>query len=579
MIVVPSPPVPASPAAHGDRLPEFGPYRLIELISSSTVASVYRATDRRHDDRVVAVKIFAPWLSADPAFRTQFRTDAAALSALQEPHVVPVHTYGELAGALFLEMRLLNGSSLAELRRAGLLPAPRAAAIAVQIADALAAVEAAGLGRRSVDPAEVLVTGVPGSEFVQLVGLGLGRPPAPPPADADLVGPTRPVRSRRRTWVVGAGVVAALAVVAAHTVTIGSRERLPVPPGAVAVLNDSAGVLAAATAEVGGRTLVVGMLPDGRIRTWDLLTGATAGPDLDGSAQSVETAVVDGAAVVVSRDADQVVRVRRLPDGRDAVPPIGAPEPPGSVVVARAAVPAELDGRPVVVLADPADPATFRTDFRLGHRVRALDDGAAVGPLVTVPEATLSRYPATAVVDGASVVVTTSDEGSDATFGNEQRTLRVFDMATGAAAGTPVLLPAAVTGLQVAMRDGSPVAVLGCADNAVRVVDLRTGTVGPVMTGHRNGIRQLVVVDDGERTVVVTEAGSSASSEIRFWDLATGAPVGPVLRDHPARDRLLAGVRVDGRSFLVAGDRHGRADAPGLVAVWDLAALLGGSSS
>jgi WD40 repeat protein len=281
----------------------------------------------------------------------------------------------------------------------------------------------------------------------------------------------------------------------------------------------------------------------------------------------------------VSRNADQVVQVRRLPDGRAAVPPVGEPEPMGSSLLTPVAVPAELDGRPVVVLTDPADPATFRRDFRLGHRVRALADGTAIGPLVTVPEGSLSGYPVTTVVDGTPVVVTTSDEGSDATFGNEQRTLRVFDMATGAAVGTSVLLPAAVTGLKVAMRNGAPVAVLGCADNAVRVVDLRTGTVGSVMTGHRNGIRHLVVVEDGERTVVVTEAGTSTSSEIRFWDLATGAPVGPVLRDHPARDRLLAGVRVDGRSLLVAGDRNGHGDTPGPVAVWDLAALLGGSSS
>jgi WD40 repeat protein len=152
-------------------------------------------------------------------------------------------------------------------------------------------------------------------------------------------------------------------------------------------------------------------------------------------------------------------------------------------------------------------------------------------------------------------------------------------MATGKATGTPVLLPAAVTGLQVAMRNGSPVAVVGCADNAIRVVDLRTGTVGPVMTGHRSGIRQLVVVDDGARTVVVTEAGagSSASSEIRFWDLANGAPVGPVLRDHPARGQLLTTARVGGRSLLIATDAT--ADNLGFVAAWDLAALLGGSGS
>lgn len=572
---MPPPTTPSPAAGHGDRQPEFGPYRLVELIASSPVANVYRATDRRHDDRVVAVKIFAPALTADPAFRTRFRADAAALSALQEPHVVPVHTYGELAGALFLEMRLLGGRSLAELRSGGRLPASRATSIAVQIADALAAVEGAGLGRRGVGPDEVLVTGAPGSEFVQIVGLGLGRPPASPPDVADLVGPTTPVRPLRRTVLIAAGVVAGVALVAALAVTAGSPDRLPVPPGTISVLDDSAGVQVATTAAVDGRTLVVGILPSGRIRTWDLLTGATAGPDLDGSTRSVETAVVDGAPVVVSRDADQVVRIRRLPDGDDALPPVGEPQPVGSSSLPRVAVPAELDGRPVVVLTDPADPATFQTDFRIGHRVRALADGADVGPVAAVPGTSLSRYPATAVVNGRPVVVTTSGEGADATYGNEQRTLRLFDMETGAATGTPVLLPSGITVLQVATRNDSPVAVLGCADNSIRVVDLRTGAVDLVMTGHRNGIRRLVLVEDGDRTVVVTEAGTDSSSEVRFWDLTTGAPVGPVLQDHPAHGRLLTGAQGDGRPFLVAGD----SDGSGPVAVWDLAALLGGSGS
>lgn len=50
---------------------ELGSYRLVELLSSSAVASVYRATDPRHHNRVVAVKIFAWDLAADPAFRTR----------------------------------------------------------------------------------------------------------------------------------------------------------------------------------------------------------------------------------------------------------------------------------------------------------------------------------------------------------------------------------------------------------------------------------------------------------------------------------------------------------------------------
>jgi serine/threonine protein kinase len=67
----------------------FGSYRLAAVISCSASATVYRAQDTSHHDRVVALKVFSRALSADPAFRARFRLDAALVGALREPHVVP----------------------------------------------------------------------------------------------------------------------------------------------------------------------------------------------------------------------------------------------------------------------------------------------------------------------------------------------------------------------------------------------------------------------------------------------------------------------------------------------------------
>lgn len=567
----------------------FGPYRVGELIARSATASVHRATDTRHDDRVVALKIFAPHLSADPAFRDRFRRDAAAVSALHEPHVVSVHTYGELAGAVYLDMRLVTGPSLAEARAGGPLDPARAATIAAQLADAIAAVTAGDLGPRTVDPAEVLLTGAKGAEFVQLVGLGLGRPPVGRPPDAaELVGVPATDRGRRGRWRTGAALVTALAVVAIVVVAVRSSGRPVPPPGAIAVLDGTVVVTAATTTQLDGRTVVVGVLSDGAVRTWDITTGEVEGPTLDGSTRSVGTAVLDGDPVVVTRDDDQVVHVRSLRDGRTAVAAIGAPEPPDPLrwgSQARAAVPAELGGRPVVVLPEPADPATYGKDQRLGYRVRALADGADIGPLVSVPGASLSTLPTTTVLDGDPVVVTTADDDGDgtATVGGvaEQRVLRVFDMATGAAIGRPTTLPAGVTAFDVGVRDGAPVAVLGCADNTVRLADLHTGAlVGPALTGNRWPVRALAVVADGSRSLVVSEAGPRSSrrpSEVRFFDLATGAPVGPVLRDHPAGAGLLTAARVGDGTVLVSADAT--QDGTGTVTVWKLAALLGEDGS
>jgi hypothetical protein len=73
----------------------FGPYRLDGLLGHGPSATVYRAVDSSHGNRVVALKV-SPQLSADAGFRERSRRDASVLGALREPRIVPIHRYGEL---------------------------------------------------------------------------------------------------------------------------------------------------------------------------------------------------------------------------------------------------------------------------------------------------------------------------------------------------------------------------------------------------------------------------------------------------------------------------------------------------
>ena len=181
----------------------FGPYRLDGLLGHGPSATVYRAVDSSHGNRVVALKVFSPQLSADAGFRERFRHDASVLGALREPHIVPIHRYGEIDDLAYLDMRLVRGPTLDEALRHGALDPARAAAVAEQVRSALAAMVRAGLGHRPVHASEVLLTGSPDrGEFVQLVGLGLGRPPVSPgdaASDALLARGATPRPSRRRS--------------------------------------------------------------------------------------------------------------------------------------------------------------------------------------------------------------------------------------------------------------------------------------------------------------------------------------------------------------------------------------------
>jgi serine/threonine kinase PknH len=84
--------------------------------------------------------------SKDPVFRERMEREARITGRLREPHVVPIHDYGEVDGQLFLNMRLIEGTDLGRsLKRFGPLSPPCAVAIIIQVASALDAAHAAGV--------------------------------------------------------------------------------------------------------------------------------------------------------------------------------------------------------------------------------------------------------------------------------------------------------------------------------------------------------------------------------------------------------------------------------------------------
>jgi serine/threonine-protein kinase len=141
------------------------------------MGEVYEAEDTRKG-RVVALKLVSPEFSGDPMFRARMQREAGAAGRLTEPHVVPIHDYGEINGQLFLDMRLIDGANLASvLKRSGPMSPPRAVAIVRQVAAALDAAHANGVTHRDVKPENILITG---DDFAYLVDFGIARGGADP---------------------------------------------------------------------------------------------------------------------------------------------------------------------------------------------------------------------------------------------------------------------------------------------------------------------------------------------------------------------------------------------------------------
>lgn len=149
---------------------QIGPYRLRRLLGKGGMGEVYEAEDTVKD-RVVALKLLPESVSNDPVFRTRLQREAHSAGRLQEPHVVPIHDYGEIDGLLFVDMRMIDGTDLRQLlNNYGPMTPARAVAIVKQVASALDAAHASGIMHRDVKPENIILTR---DDFAYLVDFGI----------------------------------------------------------------------------------------------------------------------------------------------------------------------------------------------------------------------------------------------------------------------------------------------------------------------------------------------------------------------------------------------------------------------
>ncbi|KUI21973.1 hypothetical protein AU195_06595 [Mycobacterium sp. IS-1496] len=148
---------------------QFGKYKLLTLLGRGGMGEVWEARDS-HKGRVVALKILLEQYAQDPGYRSRFTREANAAASLQEPHVVPIHDWGEIDGNLYIDMRLIRGTDLRKLTERGPLDPARAVHIIGQVAAALDAAHAEGLIHRDVKPENIVVSG---DDFAYLLDFGI----------------------------------------------------------------------------------------------------------------------------------------------------------------------------------------------------------------------------------------------------------------------------------------------------------------------------------------------------------------------------------------------------------------------
>jgi serine/threonine-protein kinase len=154
---------------------DLGSYHIESLVGRGGMGVVYRAVDRGLD-RPVALKLIAPTVADDEAFRSRFLRESKMAAAIDHPSILPVYEAGETDGVFFLATRYVDGTDLEHRLREGPIEPRAAVAILGQVASALDAAHGAGLVHRDVKPANVLIAsgqGADRSDHAYLTDFGL----------------------------------------------------------------------------------------------------------------------------------------------------------------------------------------------------------------------------------------------------------------------------------------------------------------------------------------------------------------------------------------------------------------------
>ena len=132
-------------------------YRIERELGRGGMATVYLATDLRHD-RQVAVKVLLPEL-AHTLGADRFLREIKLTARLDHPSILPLLDSGTAGEFLYYVMPYADGESLRDrLAREKQLPVAEALQIAREVGDALGYAHARGIVHRDVKPANILLS-------------------------------------------------------------------------------------------------------------------------------------------------------------------------------------------------------------------------------------------------------------------------------------------------------------------------------------------------------------------------------------------------------------------------------------
>lgn len=148
----------------------LGPYEIVAPLGAGAMGVVYRARDPRIE-REVAIKVLSVSGHAEDQVR-RFQQEVRAAGALNHPNILAIFDVGEHGGVPYVVSELLEGRTLREHLREGVLSTRKATEYAIQIVDGLAAAHEKGIYHRDLKPTNLFVTN---DQRLKILDFGLAK--------------------------------------------------------------------------------------------------------------------------------------------------------------------------------------------------------------------------------------------------------------------------------------------------------------------------------------------------------------------------------------------------------------------
>jgi serine/threonine-protein kinase len=162
------------PATKTSPVEPISGYKLLARLSTDETGTIFRAKQVAMD-RLVALKVLPPKMTADHSFVDQFLKEARDAGQLNHPNLVRVHEVGRTGNYYFYSMELVQGQTLEQnIKLGGRMPASRALQVAMEVTKAVEHMASKNILHGEISPDAVTITNE-GAVKVLLAGLGRAR--------------------------------------------------------------------------------------------------------------------------------------------------------------------------------------------------------------------------------------------------------------------------------------------------------------------------------------------------------------------------------------------------------------------